>query len=283
MKLKDKTVVITGASSGIGRAVALRCAQDEAKVVLASRTKEKLDKVAEEVREKGGTPLVVPTDVTDPEQVKNLFDQTMKEFGCVDVVFNNAGLGFIKDLQDMTDDEIKLTVNVNLLGEIYVAKYAAIIFVKQKSGHLINTSSLAGLITVPQWAVYCATKWGVTGFTDTIRLELGKHGVKVTSLHPGAVNTDFFAPNKADLDISKTEETIEPEEVAETVYNAIFTDKERILVPSMAKNYSLLYRFMPGLTQKMIEKLAKDVERPDGKTPEYPFSYVTPCMKPLPD
>lgn len=277
-----KTIVITGASSGIGKAVALRCAEDSYNVVLASRSEDKLRKVADEVKAKGGTPLVVPTDVTKPAQVKNLFDQAMKEFDCIDVVFNNAGLGFIAPIHEMDDDEkIAAMVNVNLLGLIYVAKYASIIFVKQKKGHLINTSSLAGLITVPEWSVYCATKWGVTGFTDTIRLELKKYGIKVTSLHPGAVKTDFFAKDKANMDIKDMKDAIGASEVAEAVYQAIFTDKQKILMPSMAKSFSFIYKFAPKITQGLIEKMAKDVEpspEDEKKTPEYPFTYVSKCM-----
>ena len=198
--------------------------------------------------------------------------------GCVDVVCNNAGLGFVKRIYELSDDEITKMVMVNLLGASYVAKYASQIMKEQKRGHLINTSSLAGLISMPQWSVYTATKWGVTGLTDSIRQELKPYGVYVTSLHPGAVNTDFFSKNKADIDISQFEDAISPEDVAEAVYNAIFTDKRRILVPSMAKNYALLYKYLPELTQTMIERMGKDVQY-ETEPEESAFAYVKPCPR----
>lgn len=278
MKMKDKTIVITGGSSGIGRAIALRCAKDGAKVLVAARNEEKLKNVVEEINSNGGDGYYKVTDVTKPEMVKGMFEYAVETLGCIDVTCNNAGLGFVKRIYELTDEEIAKMVNVNVLGEAYVAKYASQIMKEQKQGHLINTSSLAGLITLPQWSVYVATKWAVTGLTDSIRQELKPFGVLVSSLHPGAVNTEFFNKDKANLDISQFEDTISPDEVAEAVYKALFTDTHRILVPSMAKNYSLLYKFLPELTQTMIERMGSDVQY--GSEPEESaFSYVKPCPK----
>jgi len=279
-KLKDKVVLITGASSGIGRAFAIRCAPDGAKIVLAARRKEELDKVAEEVKAKGGIPLVVPTDVTDAKAVKALFDKTIKQFQVINIVFNNAGLGFVKPFWETSDEQLALQVNVNLLGQMYVSKYAAAIMVKQKSGHIIHTSSLAGLITVPHWAAYCATKWGITALADTLRMELDDYGVKVTSLHPGLVKTGFFGKGKAEVDLAG-QQALSSEEVAEAVYAAVFTDKHRIVIPFMSQSFSFLYKFMPSLTEALLESMTKDAEEEDKKSEELPVkaapvpSYVT--------
>ena len=255
MKLKGKSVIITGGSSGIGKAIALRCAKDEAKVLVAARSEDRLVSVVEAINTAGGEGHHFVTDVTDPENVKGLFTYAVENLGCVDVVCNNAGLGFVKRIYELSDDEIAKMVNVNILGECYVAKYASQIMKEQKNGHLINTSSLAGLITIPQWSVYVATKWAVTGLTDSIRQELEPFNVRVTSVHPGAVKTDFFHEDTADIDISQFEDAISPEEVAEEVYKAMLTDTRRVLVPSMAKSYSFLYKFVPGITEKLIEQL----------------------------
>jgi len=275
-KLKDKVVLITGASSGIGRAFAMRCAPDGAKIVLAARRKEELDKVAEEVKTKGGTPLVIPTDVSEAVQVKALFNKTIKEVQRVDVVFNNAGLGFVGNFWEMPDEQLELQVKVNLLGQMYVAKYATAIMVRQKSGHLIHTSSLAGLVTVPQWAAYCATKWGITGLVDTIRMEVDDYGVKVTSLHPGLVDTGFFGKGKAEVDLSG-QQALSSEEVAEAVYDAVFTDKRKIVIPFMSQSFSFLYKFIPSLTEALLENMVKDTEKAEEEPPEKPLkpSYVT--------
>ena len=154
MKMKDKSIVLTGGSSGIGKAVALRCAKDGAKIIVAARNEEKLQTVVGEINEAGGIGHYVITDVTDPSQVKNLFQKAVDLVGCVDVVFNNAGLGYVKRIFELSDEEITKMINVNVLGITYVAKYASQLMKEQKSGHLVNTSSLAGLISIPQWSVY---------------------------------------------------------------------------------------------------------------------------------
>ncbi|MBN1617784.1 SDR family oxidoreductase [Candidatus Dojkabacteria bacterium] len=280
IKLKDKSILITGGSSGIGKAVALRCAKDGAKVLVAARDEEKLSKVVDEINSLGGKGFYFKVDVTQPDQVKKMFENAIENLGCVDVVFNNAGLGFVKRIYEITDDEIAKTIDVNVKGEIYVAKYASQIFKEQKNGHLINTSSLAGLITIPQWSVYVASKWAITGLTDAIRQELKPFGIKVSSLHPGAVNTAFFSKDKANIDISQMDssQVVTPEIVAEAVYKAIFTNTRKILVPSMSKSYSFLYKFMPELTEKMMENLVKDVAYED-EPEESSFGYVKPCPR----
>jgi short-subunit dehydrogenase len=275
-KLKGKTVIITGGSSGIGRALALKCARSSAKVLIAARSEEKLKKVVKEIEDAGGKGFYHITDVTKPEQVKSLFEYAVDKLGCIDVVFNNAGLGYVKRIYELSDAEIARMINVNVLGMTYVAKYSAQVMKEQEQGHLFNTSSLAGLITVPQWSVYVATKWAVTGLTDSIRQELKPFGVKVTSIHPGAVDTDFFAEEKANINISQLEETIRPEDVADAAFDAIFTDRRKVIVPNMAQNYSLLYKFLPGLTEKMIENMGEDVDYNDEPA-ESDFAYIKPC------
>jgi hypothetical protein len=275
-KLKNKSVLITGGSSGIGRAFALRCARDGAKVMIAARRKHKLEKVKAEIDNVGGKGFFKVTDVTKPDQVKAMFEAAVEQLGCVDIVFNNAGLGYVKRIYELGDKEIAKMINVNVLGMTYVAKYAAQVMKEQKQGHLINTSSLAGLITLPQWSVYVATKWAVTGLTDSIRQELKPFNVNVTSLHPGAVNTEFFSKDKANIDLSELEQATTPQKVAEAVYQAALTNKRKVLVPDMAKNYSLLYKFLPGLTEKMIENMGSDVEY-NSEPVESSFAYVKPC------
>lgn len=278
MKLKDKSIVITGGSSGIGKAIALRCARDGARVLVAARNEDKLKATAEQIADAGGKGYHLSTDVTNPKQVKSLFTYAVKNLGCVDIVCNNAGLGFVKRIYELSDEEISKMINVNILGMTYVAKYASQVMKEQKQGHLINTSSLAGLITMPQWSVYVATKWAVTGLTDSIRQELKPFDVKVTSIHPGAVKTDFFTKDKANIDISQFEGTISADDVAEAVYNAMLTDTKRVLIPSMAKSYSFLYKFVPGITEAMIQQLGEDVKY-ETEPEESQFAYVKPCPR----
>jgi len=277
MKLKGKNVLITGASSGIGRAFALKCANDGCNIFLASRSKEKLEEVKALVEERGSTAVVVPTDVTKADEVKELFLEATKDGRTLDVVFNNAGLGHIANIYEQTVEEIESMVDVNVKGVLYVAKYASEVMVKQQYGHLILTSSLAGLITVPSWATYVATKWAITGFTDSIRMELKKYNVKVTSLHPGLVKTEFFEKEKANMSEEELDQqnAVTPEEVADAVYEALFTNKHKILVPSIVKSYAFINKYLPSITEKLIEATSKDLEGDPREEDEPEFSYIS--------
>ena len=275
MKLQNKVVLVTGASSGIGMGFAIRAAKDGATVLLAARRKEKLEEVKKQVEELGGKAEVFPTDVADKSQVKQLFLDATKDGRLIDMVFNNAGIGFVGNIYDLPADEIEKVLDVNVKGMIMVAKYAAEVMVRQNFGHIIFCSSLAGLITLPQWSVYVASKWAITGFADSIRPELKKFNVKITTLHPGAVTTEFFEPDKANIEISKMGKALTIDEVAEYVYNATFTDKKRIVIPGTSQMFSSVYRFFPGLAEKMVANMAKDIEYTErAKEDEPDFSYI---------
>jgi short-subunit dehydrogenase len=277
MKLKGKNVLITGASSGIGKAFALKCANDSCNIFLASRSKGKLEEVKALIEERGSTAVVVPTDVTKANEVKELFLEATKDGNTLDVVFNNAGLGHIANIYEQTVEEIESMVDVNVKGVLLVAKYASEVMVKQQYGHLILTSSLAGLITVPSWATYVATKWAITGFTDTIRMELKKYNIKVSSLHPGLVKTEFFEKEKANMSEEELNEqnAVTPEEVADAVYEALFTNKHKILVPSMVKSYAFINKYLPSVAEKLIEMTSKDLEGEPREEDEPEFSYIS--------
>lgn len=276
MKLSGKTILITGASSGLGKAMALRAAKDGATVIISARSVEKLNEVAKEITALGGIPVVIAADVTNVSDIRNLFLKATDGGRIIHAVFDNAGLGHIGRIQELTADQIQQMITVNTTGMILVAKYACEVFTRQKYGHLIMTSSLAGLISLPQWSVYVASKWAITGFADSIRYEMNDYGVKVTTLHPGAVNTGFFDKDKANIDIAKMGgDAIEPSVVADAVYDALFTNQQKIMVPAMSKNYALLYRYLPGIVQKLIEKQAKNIEYHSNIVEDEPaFSYI---------
>lgn len=275
MKFKDKTVLVTGASSGIGMGFALRVAKDGANVILAARRIDKLNEVKAKIEELGGRAEVYETDVTDLGQVRQLFLNSTKNSRKLDLVFNNAGIGFVGYIYDLPAEEIEKVLDVNVKGMIMVAKYAAEVMTRQNSGHIIFSSSLAGLVTLPQWSVYVASKWAITGFADSIRPELKKFNVRVTTLHPGAVTTEFFDPQKANIDISKMGKALSVEEVAEEVYKASFTDRKRVVIPGSSKSFANVYRFFPALAEKMLAKMTKDVEYTERKKEdETDFSYI---------
>jgi short-subunit dehydrogenase len=266
-KLTGKTILITGASSGIGKAVALRAARDKCNIILASRNIQKLNEVKAEVERLGSTAEVMQCDVTKVDEIRNLFLKAAKQR--IDVVFNNAGLGFVKPLYELTVDEIQEMINVNITGMILTTKFASEVMTRQKSGHIIMTSSLAGLITLPQWSVYCSSKWAITGFADSIRPELKKYNIKVTTLHPGIVKTEFFKTGGISESSVYNSGAITTDDVAEEVYRSIFTNKHKIIVPAIGEVVSFIYKLSPGLFRTLISKML-NVKYSDSKDEDEP-------------
>ncbi|MCS7317694.1 MAG: SDR family NAD(P)-dependent oxidoreductase [Candidatus Dojkabacteria bacterium] len=260
MKFKDKVVVITGASTGIGRSVALRIAKDRAKIVLVARSLDKLQLLQNEVSNCGSESTIYSLDLTKFNNIQNMFDDILLKYNRIDAVFNNAGIGFVKPIQNMTVEAIKSIIDLNVTSMILVSKYAVNVMTQQKFGHIIITSSIAGLITIPYWSVYVASKWAVTGFADSIRLEVSKNNVIVTTLHPGPVRTDFFNQEKANLDVdSLGSKVLNPEEVAEIVYKTFFTKKDKIIVPSNLKYYYYLKKFLPSIYDFFVNTLNNNI------------------------
>lgn len=276
MKFKDKVILVTGSSSGIGRAVALRIARDGATLLLVARNLDKLNEVKKEVEDLGSKCEVFSVDVTNVGQVRNLFLEATKDGRKLDAVFNNAGIGFVGNIWEIKAEEIEKIISVNVTGMILVSKFASEVMTRQREGHIFMTSSLAGLVTLPQWSVYVASKWAITGFADSIRAELKPLNVKVTTLHPGGVRTNFFDKDKANIDIGKMGEIVEPEEIAENVYNAFFSERKKLIVPSTVKSYAYLKRYIPALSDYLIERLASKIEYRGEKLveDEPEFSYI---------
>lgn len=276
MKFKDKTVLITGASSGIGKAFALRVAEDGGTLILAARNLEKLNEVKKLAEEKGAKVEVYSTDVTNADQIRELFLKATEGGRKLDAVFNNAGIGFIGNIWELKVEEIQKMIDVNVTGMIMVTKFATEVMTRQKDGHVFMTSSLAGLVTLPQWSVYVASKWAITGFADSIRPELKQYNVKVSTLHPGAVKTEFFDKEKANIDAASLGQAIDASEVAEAVYNAFFTNRKKLMVPGMAKSFAMMKRYLPGVSDFLIERMASKVDyhKEEIQEDEPGFSYV---------
>ncbi|MDT0644348.1 SDR family oxidoreductase [Zunongwangia sp. F363] len=192
MEMKGKTVIITGASSGIGEATALRLSHAGANVVLSARRKERLNSLKQKIEDNGGTALVVPADVTKKEDFKEVANKAKEEFGSIDAIINNAGLMPLSYVKNLHTDEWDTMVDVNIKGVFNGVAAVLPTMMEQKSGHIINISSSAGRKNYPGGAVYCATKSAVKMFTEGLRMELApKFGIKATSIEPGAVETEL--------------------------------------------------------------------------------------------
>jgi short-subunit dehydrogenase len=192
MQLKGAVAVVTGASSGIGEAVAVGLAQRGAKVVLAARRKERLDELADRIERAGGTALAIRCDVTDREQLASLPTVVQEAFGPCDVLVNNAGVPGGGTFANLTYQQIEDIVEVNVLGVMYGTRAFLPGMLKRRHGHIVNVASLAGRFATPGAAVYGASKHAVVAFSESLFYEVEKQGVLVTAVNPGYVKTESF-------------------------------------------------------------------------------------------
>ncbi len=227
MDIKDKVIIITGASSGIGEAAALKLSMKGAKVVLSARRKDKLDALNKTIENKGGKALVVIADVTKKADMEKLVAKTLEEYGTVNAIINNAGLMPLSYVKKLKTDEWEKMVDVNIKGVLNGVAAVLPTLIKNKQGHIINISSTAAYKYFPGGAVYCATKAAVKMFSEGLRQELAsKYGICVTSIEPGAVATDLMNTITDEDILDKLSEMqkmtmLEPEDIAEAIYYAL--------------------------------------------------------------
>ncbi|EOA9550509.1 SDR family oxidoreductase [Staphylococcus aureus] len=216
--LTDKVAVVTGAGSGIGEAIATLLHEEGAKVVLAGRNKEKLQNVANQLSQ--DSVKVVPTDVTNKEEVDELIKIAQQTFGGLDIVINSAGQMLSSKITDYQVDEWDSIIDVNIKGTLYTAQAALPTMLEQSSGHLINIASISGFEVTKSSTIYSATKAAVHTITQGLEKELAKTGVKVTSISPGMVDTAITAAyNPTDR------KKLEPQDIAEAVLYALTQPK----------------------------------------------------------
>lgn len=223
--LDDSIALVTGATSGIGRAAALELADAGAHVALASRREDRLEAVADDVRtEHDREALVVPTDVTDPDQVEAAVTETAETFGGIDVVVANAGLGVNEPVDELSVEDFELMIDVNVKGMFYTAQ-AALPHLRESSGNLVFLGSFAGQYPRPNDAVYAATKWWTRGFALSLAGTVGDDDVAVTVVNPTEVRTEFGSETDNEMkEHFEPGEVTEPDEVADAI---VFAAKQR--------------------------------------------------------
>jgi short-subunit dehydrogenase len=189
---QNKVVVITGASSGIGKELAFRLAEQGARLALAARGVEQLEAVQAECLKRGARQaLAIPTDVAEQSQCEALIRQTVEAYGRIDVLVNNAGISMWANFEDLKSlDMLEKIMRVNYLGSAYCTYYA-LPYLKQSRGQIVGVSSLAGKNGIPTRSGYAASKHAMTGFFDSLRIELAPYGVSVTMIYPGFVTTEI--------------------------------------------------------------------------------------------
>jgi 3-oxoacyl-[acyl-carrier protein] reductase len=217
--LSGKIALITGANRGIGHAIALELAQSGATVVLTARDKDKLDRTREEIVRLGGKGFTYAADLCDAHAIHQLAERCKRDVGPIDILVNNAGLGTFSDVASMALEDFDTMWNVNVRAVAILTKAVLPAMIARKSGDIINIASLAGKNAIAGGAGYAATKWALLGFSKSLMLEVRKHNIRVVTICPGSVNTEF-ADHSADGD-----QIIQPQDVADAVLTALISPR----------------------------------------------------------
>jgi NADP-dependent 3-hydroxy acid dehydrogenase YdfG len=264
---ENKVVLVTGASRGIGRDVALAFAREGARLILAARSADQLAQVQEEVRALGADALSVPTDVTSTAAVKSLVDAVMDRFGRIDVLVNNAGIGKVGDVASPEfADNVRQTLQASLFGMIDVTQRVLPILRQQRSGTIVNMSSVMGRKAFARFGSYAIVMHGVSAFSDALRQELAGNNIRVSVIHPALTATDLLIDvDAAELPPPFRHMTpVSSEEVARSVVAAVRRGTRRVVVPRPA-NFLLLGEALSprigdliasALTRRPIARLA---------------------------
>ncbi|MFR9780199.1 SDR family oxidoreductase [Micromonospora sp. MS34] len=255
--LDDATVVITGASSGIGAATAYALARRRADVVLAARSEEALRRVAGRCRELGGRALPVPTDVTDPAAVRRLAAQAAAEFGRIDAWINNAAVSAVGLFDEIPVEEFRRVVSVNLLGAVYGTKAALPWLDAAGGGVLVNNASVLAEAAMPYQSAYNAAKHGIRGLADTVRQELrvtGRGNISICTVLPATIDTPFFrhAANHSGHELTPPPPVYPPEVVAETIVRLLRRPRREAYAGGTARLFGLQWRLAPALAERAL-------------------------------
>ncbi len=214
MMLEGQVALVTGASRGIGRGIALALADAGAQVALAAHSSDRLCSVEREIRDRGGKATGLPVDLAEEPQIESLFGRLTETYGRLDILVNNAGIGLFGALSDFSAGDFDRLVAVNLKAVFLCCRQAMRLMIPRRAGYIINISSVVGFKGYPNQSIYTATKHGVMGITKSLAVEAQPYGIRVSAVLPGGVDTDMRALGRPDL---KRSELLQPEDIAQTV------------------------------------------------------------------
>ncbi|MEU6672501.1 SDR family oxidoreductase [Streptomyces sp. NPDC046727] len=276
---KDKVVVITGAGSGIGRALAVRLTELGAHLALSDIDEKSVEETAKMCAEHGRDIWATRLDVTEQEAVTDYAHDVRAYFSTVHQVYNNAGIAYYGEVERQSFEEVERVLDVNFWGTVYMTKSFLPYLIASRDGHVVNVSSLFGLITYPGQSAYSASKFAVRGFTEALRQEmlLARYPVRVTAVHPGGIKTSVArsAGAAAGLDAASIARAFDkrlalhtPEMAAETIVRGVHEQRARVLIGAEAKALDLLGRISPAGSQRfgaVMSRLLRIAPRPGAR------------------
>ncbi|MBU8879242.1 SDR family oxidoreductase [Bacillus sp. FJAT-29790] len=257
-RLKNKNIIITGASGGIGAEMASLCAERGANLVLLARNLEKLNLLKEKLQSRYQVEVdVYKLDVSNTDDIQAVFSEILLQRGHIDVLVNNAGFGIFREAYEAQIDEIKGMFAVNVVGLMACTSMVLPGMRQQGSGHIINIASQAGKIATPKSSAYSATKHAVLGYTNSLRMELSGHHVYVTAVNPGPIETNFFtiADEKGTYVKNVQKYMLKPEYVARKVVDAMLTPIREINLPRWMNAGSIVYTLFPRLFERLGRRM----------------------------
>jgi short-subunit dehydrogenase len=264
------TVIITGASQGIGKETALLFARNGYNLVLAARQADRLDAFAQELKNAGHSVLAIPTDVKDFAQVNALVEAALNQYGTIDVLVNNAGIYISGPVERFSLDDWHQAIDTNLWGYIHTVHALLPHLLEKGSGTIVNVGSIGGKVPVPYLIPYTTSKFAVTGFTQALQAELEPKGIQVCGIYPNLIKSDFLERaifrGKDDADTQQRRDQVnqilkvpvveKPEDVAKAIWNAVESKQSEVLVGS-ANLSAATHSLFPGLMQWLSRKAFK--------------------------
>jgi NAD(P)-dependent dehydrogenase (short-subunit alcohol dehydrogenase family) len=263
--IKQQVVAIVGASSGIGRETALQFAKRNAKVVVSARTRSGLASLVDEITASGGDAIAIPADVAEFEQVQNIVDQTIEHYGRLDTWVHAAGTAIIAPFEQVTPEEFKRVIDVNLMGSVYGAMVAMPHLRQTGRGAFIAVSSVEARRSMPLQTAYSASKHGMEGFLDSLRSELKHEGfpISITNVMPSVINTPFYNKARTKLGVMPTgiPPYYQPSLVAEAILYAAENPTRDLIVGDVGRVIDLFQKIVPDLTDTLVGAIAVPGQR----------------------
>ena len=256
MDFKNKVVLITGASSGIGKQTAIEFAKLGSSIILVARRKNKLEQVENELKQFNVNTLVCACDVSKKDQVEELSKIVLQKFDSIDILVNNAGFAIYGSVSDLSINEIESQMETNYFGMIYCVKNFLPLMLKKKSGHIVNVASVGASFSVPGVSSYCATKFAMLGFSEGLKHELYGTGVGLTVVSPIMVRTPLFEhPSFTNFSKFSTGVSLSSETVAKTIIKASNSSRLEIVVPSVARAVIWFKQTFPFLINPIVGRI----------------------------